>query len=334
MMRSWLCGIAALCMLALPVADSAAETTLRLNESLGPGSPEEEALNHFKKTVEERTDGEIKIRIFLQDQLGGPQESLENLQTGTLDLYSGALSYYAHLAPEELNTLALLYLFADHDHLRRYLNSDTFEAAHERIKEQGMRFISTEFNGDRGPYRVTVSAKPILSVDDLKGLRMRLWPNEAVIRSWRHLGVVPSVIDWGETYLSIRQGVVESVTSPLALVRPQGFSEVAPYITATKQFPQTWPIAISERTWEKLSPEHQQVLVDAANEATARYAEITYERAEGDIQWMIQENNAVFIRLNTDPFRERMQPLYEEMIEEGFISREAFEAVNELRAAD
>lgn len=318
-------------VLTIPPLSAADARTLRLNESLGPGSVEETALLRFKEIVEERTNGDLTIRIFLQDQLGGPQESLEALQTGSLDLYSGDLSYYSKLAPAELDVLALLYLFSDQEHLRRYLTSDVFERAHEKLQAQGIRFISTEFNGDRGPYRVFVSSRPVLSVDDLQGLKMRLWPNDMVIRSWSHLGAVPSVLPWTETYLAIRQNTVQAVTAPLALVKPQGFAEVAPYITVMRQFPQVWPIAVSEHTWRTLTSDQQQILVEAANEATRLYAEITHARAEADVDEMIAGNNAVFIRINTTPFREKMEALYRELISEGALDSDVYDAVNALR---
>lgn len=304
---------------------------LNVNESLAPGSPEEAALKVFKSEVERATDGDLEIRIFLQDQLGKPQESLENLTLGSLDIYSGALSYYTNMAPEELSVIALPYLFKDHDHLRRYLKSEFFQRAQDKLLEKGIRFISTDFSGDRGPYRVFLATKPIISPDDLDGFKMRMWPNDIAIGAWQHLGAVTSVIAWNEVYLSIRQGVVDGVTAPLSLVRSTKFTEVAPYVTELKQFPQSWPIAMSEKVWQNLTASEQDAIVNAANKATERYREITYENAASDVDWLIKNNDAVFIRVNTDPFQERMVDYYEKLISEGKLSREVYDAVNALR---
>jgi TRAP-type C4-dicarboxylate transport system substrate-binding protein len=305
--------------------------TLKVNESLSLGSPEALALDEFKQIVEEQSKGEIKIRIFLNNQLGNPQESLENLMTGSLDLYSGALSYYATLLPDELNPLSLMYFFKDTEHLKRYLRGPVFKKAQEKLIKKGIRFISTEFNGDRGPYRVYLSTKPITSLSDLQGVKMRLWPNDIAIRSWKHLGAEPAVIPWTEVYLSIRQGVVSAVTAPIALVRSTKFTEVAPYVTIMKQFPQTWPMTISERVWQKLGSEHRNILVNAANEAGRVYANSSFERVSEDIDWMIENNNAVFIRINTAPFRQKMEPLYNDLINQGVLKKEIYDAINNAR---
>jgi len=304
---------------------------LRLNESLGPASPEAVALDAFKKIVEQKTNGALKIRIYLQDQLGNPQTSLENLMTGTLDLYSGALSYYTKLAPDELSMLTLLYFFNDREHFRRYLKSPVFKNGMDKILAQGIRFLSTEFNGDRGPYRVFISSRPILSPDDLAGVKMRIWPNEPVKKCWTHMGATPVVLAWTETYLAIKQNMVQAVTSPLSLVKSMRFTEVAPYVTELKQFHQTWPIAISEKVWNKLPSDQQKILVDAANAAGKVYAQEVMSRAEADIQAMMKENDAVFIRVNTGQFEKKMLPFYDQLIKDGVVKKEIFEAVQSLK---
>jgi len=304
---------------------------LRVNESLGPGSAEAIALDAFKKIVEQKTNGALKIRIYLQDQLGNPQTSLENLMTGTLDLYSGALSYYTKLAPDELSMLTFLYFFKDREHFRNYLKSAVFKKGRDKILAQGIRFISTEFNGDRGPYRVFCSSKPIFSPDDFAGVKMRIWPNEPVKKCWAHMGATPVVLAWTETYLAIKQNMVQAVTSPLTLVRTMRFTEVAPYVTELKQFQQTWPMTISEKVWKQLPSDQQKVLVDAANEAGGVYTKEVMNRAEVDIQAMMKDNNAVFIRVNTEQFEKKMLPFYDQLIKEGVVKREIFEAVQALK---
>ncbi len=317
-------------ILALLSFPAQAEKLLKINESLGPGSPEELALLHFKKLVEEGSKGEVKIAIHLQDALGKPAQALESLTIGALDLYSGALEYYAPIVGEEINAISLPYFVTSHDHLRAYLKSPAFKKAEEKLLARGIRVLSTEWNADRGPYRVLVSAKPVLNADDLKGLKVRMFPNEVYVRSWKQLETVPIQLAWTETYLGIRQGVVNAVTAPLSLVRSMKFTEVAPFIVEIREYPQTWPITISDRTWKKLSADEQQLLVRAANEAGTVYAKTTMDRAETDVAAMIRDNNAVMIKLNTEAMRAKLQPLYADLIKEKALSKELFDAVNAL----
>ena len=318
--------------LAAAMAMTAEARVLRNNESLPASSVEGDALRLFKQIVEERTNGELEINLHFQDELGGPQTSMENLGTGTLELYSGALSYYAALIPDQLGVTTLMYFFKDNGHLQRYLKGEVFQKGHETlIDDFGIRFLSTEFLGDRGPYRVFVSTEPVNSVEDLQGIKMRLWPNDMAIRAWSHLGAVPTVMPWNEVYLALRQGVVSAVTSGVNGLHDSKLTEVAPYVVVLKQFPQTWPITISELVWQELSPEHQQILVDAANEATAYYGGISHSMAEENIENMIRTNSAVWTRINTTPFSEEMQSFYQDLIEEGVLKQEVFDEVMALR---
>jgi TRAP-type C4-dicarboxylate transport system substrate-binding protein len=226
--------------------------------------------------------------------------------------------------------LSLPFLLQDHDHMRRYLESDAFQSAKDKLLERGIRFLSTEFNGDRGPYRVFLSSSPVRSLDDLQGMKMRMFPNEIAIQAWETLGAVPVQIPWPETYLAIRQGTVSAVTAPLSAIRSMKFTEVAPFVLRTNEWPQTWPITISERIWQDLPAEQQQILVDAANAATAYYAELTSARAADDIAAMQQENGAEFIAIDLAPFQERMRPLHKQLVDDGVISQEVYDAVLEL----
>ena len=113
-------------------------------------------------------------------------------------------------------------------------------------------------------------------------------------------------------------------------MRAQKFTEVAPFVTATQEFPQTWPMTASEKVWQTLPAAQQAILVEAANEAGRLYTRLTGERAEGDIRAMIEKDNAVFMRINTEPFRKAMEPLYDELIKEGILKKEVYEAVKAL----
>lgn len=220
---------------------ASAQKILKLNESSGPGSPEDIALQAFKGMVEEQSKGQLTVEVHLLDALGGPDVSLESLMTGSLDLYSGALEYYASIVGPEINVISLPFFVGTHDKLRAYLKSDAFKPALDKLGASGIRVLSTEWNGDRGPYRVLMSSKEVRTVDDLQGLKVRMFPNEVYQRSWSALGTLPIQLAWTETYLGIRQGTVNSVTAPLSMVRAMKFAEVAPYIVEIKEYPQTWP---------------------------------------------------------------------------------------------
>jgi len=233
--------------------------------------------------------------------------------------------------PAELNAISIPYFIGDQETLRKYLHSAVFRQAEKKLLDRGIRVLSTEYNGDRGPYRVLVASKPVRSVEDVNGLKLRVFPNDVYIRAWKALGAVPSQVAWTETYLGIRQGVIQSVTAPLATVRSMKFTEVAPFVTEIKEYPQTWPITISERVWQRLKPEQQQLLVRAANEATKFYAKTTLERAQGDIDFMKAANKAEFIAIDQAQWRRKLEPFYESLVKDNLLTQEIYDTVKSLR---
>lgn len=309
---------------------ASAQKILKLNESSGPGSPEDIALQAFKAQVEEKSGGQLQIQVHLLDALGGPDVSLESLMTGSLDLYSGALEYYASIVGPEINVISLPFFVGTHDKLRAYLKSEAFRPAIDKLAAAGIRVLSTEWNGDRGPYRVLMSSKEIATVDDLQGLKVRMFPNEVYQRSWSALGTLPIQLAWTETYLGIRQGTVNSVTAPLSMVRAMKFAEVAPYIVEIKEYPQTWPMTVSEQSWQKLSADEQAILVAAANEAGKVYAQTTLKNAAADVEQMIAQNNARVVEIDRAAMRAKLEPLYDQLVAEGVVPATLRDAVNAL----
>jgi TRAP-type transport system periplasmic protein len=319
------------CLVLVLVAGSAyAQRTLKINESLGPGSPEDVALKVFQKAVDDGSKGQLKVAIHLSDALGNQQTSLENLSTGTLELYSGALEYYQPIVPQEIGVLAVPYVIRDYSHLRRYLMSPAFEAAKRKMLERGIRFLSTEFNAERGPYRVLISSKPVKSLADMKGLRIRMYPNENAINAWRHLGTVPTVLPYTETYLAIRQGVVQGGPFPLSLLQSSKLTEVAKFVLRTDEFPQTWPITVSERVWKTLKPAEQHLLVRAANDAGKVYALEVNSRAQRDIDQMKKDNGVTFTEVNLEPFRNHMKAYHEQLIKAGTVRKDLYDQIAAL----
>ena len=330
-MRMLLRFVGMLLLSSVMMSGAFAQKVLKINESLGPGSVEEAALLQFKKLVEEGSKGELQIAIHLQDALGKPDTALESLMAGNLDLYSGALEYYAQIVPQELNAVSIPYFIGDQETLRKYLRSSVFKGAEKKLLDRGIRIISTEYNGDRGPYRVLVASKPVRNVDEVNGLKLRVFPNDVYIRAWKALGAVPSQVAWTETYLGIRQGVIQSVTAPLATVRSMKFTEVAPYVMEIKEYPQTWPMTISEKVWVKLKPEEQQLLVRSANEAGKFYAKTTLDRAQGDIDFMKSANKAEFIAVDANQWRKKLEPFYDSLVKDKLLTQEIYDTVKTLR---
>src|SRR5699024_3846651 len=126
--------------------------------------------------------------------------------------------------------------------------------------------------------RVLMSQKPVKSVEDLQGLEIRSFESEFYADAYKSVGANPTEIAWTETYLGLEQGTVEAAASPASEVWSMKFSEVAPYMVMTEEYPQDIVIAMNEDEFSGLSEEEQNILVDAANEAGTEASEDLEEK--------------------------------------------------------
>ncbi len=328
-----ICALAALALLVCPA--NADARTLKIGHILAPGSNQNQALEKvFKPYVEEKSGGELKIRVFPNEQLGHAPDMVEGVKLGHQEMFLGSQTWFASHV-EEIGVATIPFIFEDRDHLHRWVDDVLGKDLQDQlIKKGNQRFINLETKWHRGPFRVICSTKkPILTPEDVKGLKLRLWPAKMIQRSWAGLGAEVHTIDFAEAYLALSQGVVDAITSPFDLVFPQKFSEVAKYITELRQFPQLELITINEDVWNELSPKHQQILLDGAAEAGRWYNEQAQTRVEETIEnKLLKVHNAVYIRVNRQPFVDAFRKdVLPGLIQDGHAKQEWVDKVEKVK---
>ena len=235
-----------------------------------PLSLETLGAKEFTRLVEEYSGGSIQIEVFEGDKLGKPVAQIENLQLGTQDFHSNVSDWLQQL-DKDWSTLAMPFLFTGVDHVKAFQETDTYAAMKERIaKEHGVRIIAD--NWYRLP-KVLITTKPVFNPVDLKGVKLRM-PNLATyIDTWTAFGARPTVLAWSEAYLAMKTGTVEGMDTPITALYPQKFYQVAPYVLKTDHLVAPYVVLISEKVWQKLSSETQDILLKAGADAGKFYTE-------------------------------------------------------------
>ena len=222
----------AVAALSLGLAGMAvAETTWRMATKMPVDSPEGKVFQKFADLAEEYTGGELKIKVFTNDQLGKEDAVLEQLQAGIVNIYAEGFGYMRKWAPE-LSWTSPAFMFDDYDHWVRFMDSDLVKGWFQKAAaESGVVPLGNPTAILRGPFRVIVSNKPIETLDDVAGLKLRMHPDQLAISTWSHLGAEVITLPWTEVYQSIQKDIVQAVNSPIALVESMRFNEVAPHIS-------------------------------------------------------------------------------------------------------
>lgn len=285
----------------------------------------------FKELVEKRSNGQITITLYPKGQLGTSPQQLQGVRMGTQDMYAEAPGYLTKEGINEYRVVNLLYFFRDEMHMRKFLSSPLGDQMAQKVIDKlGIRILNNKYNFVKTP-RGIAAKKPILTIDDIQGLKMRMFSNKVAIDSWKHMGVDPIVIPWHDAYMALRQGTVEAITASISAIRAMKFMEVLSYVTLLKQYWQIEMLWINEKKFQSFSKEQQQILIDSANDAGDYVASTIKEKYEEDIQYMINNQNATIIYLNTKPFRDKMQPHIQKLVESGYISKEVYETCQAIK---
>ena len=254
-------------MLSVSVAVPAQEIRLRVGHDQPVGSMYDEGHKNFKKLVEERSNGRIKVDVFPAAQLGAEVAMIEGVRLGTIDMVSCSAANAATIIPE-LGMMSVAYLFKDRAHVDRVVNDPKFSAELDKIiagKNLGIKRIGYYTSGVRNIYSRKGSVN---SPDDLKGVKIRVQNNPVEVQVWKAFGAIPTPMNFGEVYQALQSGVIDAAENGLAVVESNKHYEAAKYISQTEHQYGVNPLFINEKKLASLPPDLQKLVLQAALDAS------------------------------------------------------------------
>ena len=184
------------------------KTVIKLAHHAPMTFPYQDGALKFKEVAERLSGGKIEVQVFGGAQLGGERDLLEGIRLGTVQMAIGA-GALANFAPS-YNVVQLPFLIKNQEHMTKIAEGPAGKLLSQRIEEQsGFKVIGYFSTGDSGIQ--TVKA-PVRTPADLKGVKIRVMENPALIESMRALGANPTPLPFPEVYTSMKQGVVEGAT--------------------------------------------------------------------------------------------------------------------------
>jgi tripartite ATP-independent transporter DctP family solute receptor len=254
-------------LLASAPASQAQEIKLRAGHDQPVGSMYDEGHKMFKKLVEERSQGRIKVDIFPAAQLGSEVAMMEGLRLGSLDVACANAPNAATVFPE-LGLFSVAYLFKDIPHFERVVNDPKFVKRFEAIvasKDVGIKVLGFYAAGVRNIYSRKASVN---GPDDLKGLKIRVQNNPVEVKVWKAFGAIPTPMNFGEVYQALQSGVIDAAENGLAVIESNKHYEAAKYISQTEHQRNLSTLYINEKKLASLPPDLQKMVVESAREAS------------------------------------------------------------------
>ena len=254
-------------ILCLP-AQAAAEKKIIMRYSHSSAAMVEEphhtAALDFKKYVEEKTKGRVEVQIYPASQLGGEERAFQDVQQGVIQIASLASNNAAVFAPS-LYVIDLPYLFRTNQEGWAILDKYWDELNAKTIKESGNRIIGWL---DLGYRHVCNSKRPIRTIEDLKGLKIRVPNNPVMINTFRAWGCEPTPLAWDETFNALQQKVVDGQENPYPVFASNKFEEVQKYITEIHYKVWIGPIVVNAAWFKKQPADVQKAILEGGRLAT------------------------------------------------------------------
>ncbi|SNR92908.1 tripartite ATP-independent transporter solute receptor, DctP family [Belliella buryatensis] len=281
---------------------------IKLGHGLGVTHPVHEAMVFMAKRLEEKSKGEMIIKIYPNQQLGSERELVELLQIGSLGMTKVSSAVMESFAPK-LQVLSMPYLFKDDAHRDLILKGPIGQQLLLDGEDFWLRGLCYYDAGKRSFY---TKNKPVDSPEDLKGLKIRVMESNTAINMVKNFGGSPTPVSYGELYTALQQGIVDGAeNNPPSLFTSRHY-EVCKFYSINEHTAIPDIMIISTKVWNLLSDQEKQWLQEAADESAEFQYKIWAESVEESLAEM-EKAGVTIMYPEHEGFRMAVESMYEEL---------------------
>lgn len=275
-------------------------------------SPSGVALKEFAKLAKEYSNGAVEVDTFFGAELGSLTAAVESMTQGTIDIVTTGTSYFSGYVPE-IQVFELPYIFDSNDEARKTLDSEPGDKVRELFTDKGIVLLCYWESGLR---HVSNSRGPIVTPDDMKGLKIRTVVSTTQQKTWESFGAIPMAIDMNETFTALQQGTVDAQENTLAQIVSTKMYEVQKYLSLTDHAYTPMPFGISKITWDKLDDNQKQAVQKAAEEARDLQRSLDDKSDKENVELLKEKGIIVEENPDKKAFAALAQPVYDLFVEQ------------------
>ncbi|GCL64223.1 TRAP transporter substrate-binding protein [Pseudaquabacterium pictum] len=297
----------AVATLAATGAAQAQERSFKFALQNPKGHPLEIGAQKFAELVAAKSGGKMKVNVFAGGTLGGDAANVSALQGGTIEfvqLNSGILASQV----KDFEVFDFPFLFASAKEADAVVDGPVGQKLHAKLAEKGIIGLAYVELGFRN---ITNSRKPINTVEDIAGLKLRVIPNAINIDWVKALGANPTPMAFPEVYAGLEQKAIDGQENPLSVILANKFFEVQKNLAVTNHQYNPQSIIFSKKVWDTLTPADQKILQDAAKETSAFQRKVNRDKSADDLQELKKAGMAVteFSPAEQAKLRAKLEPV-------------------------
>jgi tripartite ATP-independent transporter DctP family solute receptor len=303
-------GALALARFAQFPALAQAKTQFRASDVHPPGYPTVVAVENLGKRLEQATNGRLGVQMFASMQLGGEKEAIEQAQVGAIQIARVSVGAIGPVI-DDLNVLNLPFLFRSTAHMQKVIDGPIGSELLDKVTANDKAGLVGLAWMDAGARSFYDTKHPIKSIDDLKGLKVRVIGNPMFVDMANALGANGVAMGYDQVFSALQTGVIDGAeNNPPSFVFDNHY-QVAKFYTLTEHLIVPEIIVFSRKTWDGLSKDDQDLLRKSAREA----------QAEERMLWAAYENQAmdkaraagvqIVEEIDKKPFQDAVKPVWD-----------------------
>ena len=303
----------ALAIPAMAVTAAAADYVFKYANTQSENHPRSKSMVYFKEQLEKRSGGKIKVELYFSGTLGKESEVLEMVKLGNLQGCRGGLFERAN---KKYLMYTLPFMFANADQVVKVMNSELGQEINKGAMANGFYIPATGVAG--GMRQPTNKVRPIKSVADLKGLKLRTPPIDVTIRTFKELGANPQQVPYTEVYMALKTGVVDGQENPFSNCVDMKFYEVQKYLSVLNWQVHPDPFYVNP-AWYQALPADLQKVFDEVSVDTMNYSNKIWLASEDDYFETLKTKLEVNVldEAAYNEFVEAVKPVWQYYVDQG-----------------
>ncbi|MDE2592998.1 MAG: TRAP transporter substrate-binding protein [Burkholderiales bacterium] len=256
-----------------PMAFAQSPIVIKFSHVVAVDTPKGKAAEFFAKRAAELTKGRVKVEVYPNSQLYKDKEEMEALQLGSVQMLAPSLSKFAPLGVKEFEVFDLPFIFDDYTALHKVTQGPVGQGLLKKLESRGITGLAFWDNG----FKVMSANKPLKSVADYKGLKMRIQSSKVLDAEMRALGALPQVLAFSETYQALQTGVVDGTENPPSNLYTQKMHEVQTNVSVTNHGYLGYAVVVNKKFWDGLPADIRTALNKAMVESTKVANDVAFQ---------------------------------------------------------